>query len=106
MPGLTKKAKTAYAKDKSKKILTKKNNSAVNKKKKNLGVWGIGRKIIDQVAQLKKSILNPRVGTGVLTDKITGGRTKLKGSPKTKLKIAKKSLKDSKKRIKEGRVKL
>ena len=59
-----------------------------------------------QVAQLKKSILNPRVGTGVLTDKITGGRTKLKGSPKTKLKIAKKSLKDSKKRIKEGRIKL
>jgi hypothetical protein len=47
MPGLTKKAKKAYAKDKSKKLLTKKNNSAVNKKKKNLGVWGIGRKIID-----------------------------------------------------------
>ena len=58
----------------------------IKKSKKTLGKPSVR-------AQLKKNILNPRVGTGVLTNKITGGRTKLKGSPKTKFKIVKKSLK-------------
>jgi len=41
-------AKSAYTKNKSKKEMTKKNNSAINKKKKpNLGLLGINRKIID-----------------------------------------------------------
>ena len=48
MPGLTKKAKKAYSKAKTIKSLTKKNNIAdTKKKKKNLGIWGVGRDIID-----------------------------------------------------------
>ena len=48
MPGLTKKAKKDYGKAKTIKSLTKKNNIAdLKKKKKNLGIWGIGKKIID-----------------------------------------------------------
>jgi hypothetical protein len=48
MPGLTKQAKKAYEKAKTIKALTKKNNIAdLKKKKKNLGIWGIGKNIID-----------------------------------------------------------
>ena len=59
-----------------------------------------------QVAQLKKGILIPRINRLVLVDKVTGSKTKLKGSPKTKLKKARETVKTTRKRIKEGRVKL
>jgi hypothetical protein len=47
MPGPTEKAKKAYAKAKTIKSLTKKHNIAdTKKKKKTLGIWGIGKKMI------------------------------------------------------------
>ena len=62
----------------------------IKKSKKTLGKPSV-------IAQMKKGILNPRSKTVGLIDKVTGKKTILKGSPKTKLKTAKKSLKASKK---------
>ena len=61
MPGLTKKAKKAYGKAKTIKSLTKKNNIAdLKKKKKNLGIWGIGKKIIDHGPEFAQCLISAR----------------------------------------------